>query len=221
MNDLPSPDLHRPRYTDDEEDSGADSMSEAPLPQGYHWGAMVPHPSYTCPPYSCTSCLYQPQNMQVLHACRLPCHLARYNKQHPQVVATPPFQLRHQHACREAVSGGHTGQCGGALAGPGGGQGPAPHAGHPQYSLCHACSQVATLSDQIHNQTDKIVELEKTLDGKKEDLRQTENMLQIEMMNRSSLETTKLELLSEVSGLKLRQVRVPALTFSNLKRHPH
>ena len=32
-------------------------------------------------------------------------------------------------------------------------------------------------------------------------------MLQIEMMNRSSLETTKLELLSEVSGLKLRQVR--------------
>ena len=68
------------------------------------------------------------------------------------------------------------------------------------------------------------MELEKTLDSKKEDLRQTENMLQIEMMNRSSLETTKLELLSEVSGLKLRQVgvgRVPALTFSNLKRHPH
>ena len=65
------------------------------------------------------------------------------------------------------------------------------------------------------------MELEKTLDGKKEDLRQTENMLQIEMMNRSSLETTKLELLSEVSGLKLRQVRVPALTLSNLKRHPH
>ena len=63
------------------------------------------------------------------------------------------------------------------------------------------------LSDQIHNQTDKIVELEKTLDSKKTDLKNTENMLQIEMMNRSSLETTKLELLSEVSGLKLRQVR--------------
>ena len=64
------------------------------------------------------------------------------------------------------------------------------------------------LSDQIHNQTDKIVELEKTLDSKKTDLKNTENMLQIEMMNRSSLETTKLELLSEVSGLKLPQIAV-------------
>ena len=62
------------------------------------------------------------------------------------------------------------------------------------------------LSDQIHNQTDKILDLERTLDSKKEALKRTEDLLQIEMINRSSLETTKLELLSEVSGLKLRQV---------------
>merc|ERR1719410_30126 len=61
------------------------------------------------------------------------------------------------------------------------------------------------LSDQIHNQTDKILDLERTLDTKKEALKKTEDLLQMEMINRSSLETTKLELLSEVSGLKLRQ----------------
>ena len=103
--------------------------------------------------------------------------------------------------------------------------------------------QVSMLSDQIHNQTDKILDLERTLDSKKEALKKTEDLLQIEMINRwrrntctnrmvdrfstslafgdlkskwvgtltsrnprSSLETTKLELLSEVSGLKLRQV---------------
>merc|ERR1719266_213933 len=65
--------------------------------------------------------------------------------------------------------------------------------------------QVSMLSDQIHNQTDKILDLERTLDSKKEALKKTEDLLQIEMINRSSLETTKLELLSEVSGLKLRQ----------------
>ena len=109
----------------------------------------------------------------------------------------------------EAFPGGPTRPGGGEIAGPGGGQGSAAHAGDTSPltspSQTHVL-QVSLLSDQIHNQTDKIVELEKTLDSKKTDLKNTENMLQIEMMNRSSLETTKLELLSEVSGLKLRQV---------------
>ena len=64
---------------------------------------------------------------------------------------------------------------------------------------------MAVLSGQIDHQTEKITDLEKTLDSKKEDLKKTENLLQIEMMNRSSLETTKLELMSEISSLKLKQ----------------
>ena len=40
------------------------------------------------------------------------------------------------------------------------------------------------LSDQIHNQTDKILDLERTLDSKKEALKKTEDLLQIEMINR-------------------------------------
>ena len=44
--------------------------------------------------------------------------------------------------------------------------------------------QVSMLSDQIHNQTDKILDLERTLDSKKEALKNTEDLLQIEMINR-------------------------------------
>ena len=40
------------------------------------------------------------------------------------------------------------------------------------------------LSDQIHNQTDKILDLERTLDSKKEALKKTEDLLQIEMIDR-------------------------------------
>ena len=64
---------------------------------------------------------------------------------------------------------------------------------------------MAVLSDQIENQTEKIGDLEKILDDKKEVLKKTEELLQQEMLNRSSLETTKLELMSEISGLKLKQ----------------
>ena len=61
------------------------------------------------------------------------------------------------------------------------------------------------MSDQIENQTEKIGDLEKILDDKKEVLKKTEELLQQEMLNRSSLETTKLELMSEIPGLKLKQ----------------
>lgn len=64
------------------------------------------------------------------------------------------------------------------------------------------------LSDQIENQTEKISDLEKVLDDKKDVLRKTEDVLQREMLTRSSLETKKLELLSEMSSLKLRQAAV-------------
>ena len=43
------------------------------------------------------------------------------------------------------------------------------------------------------------------LEDKKDVLKKTEDILQREILSRSSLETKKLELMSEISGLKLRQ----------------
>jgi hypothetical protein len=43
---------------------------------------------------------------------------------------------------------------------------------------------VAVLSDQIESQTEKITDLERILDDKKEVLRKTEELLQREMLNR-------------------------------------
>lgn len=68
--------------------------------------------------------------------------------------------------------------------------------------------QVVVLSDQIDSQSEKIGDLEKLLDDKKEVLRRTEDILQREMINRSALETKKLELMSELAGLKLRQAAI-------------
>merc|ERR1719266_2463813 len=56
--------------------------------------------------------------------------------------------------------------------------------------------QVAVLSDQIESATDKVGDMEKLLDDKKEVLRKTEDMLARETITRSSLETQKLELMS-------------------------
>lgn len=46
------------------------------------------------------------------------------------------------------------------------------------------------------------------MDDKKDVLRKTEDVLQREILTRSSLETKKLELLSEISGLKLKHAAV-------------
>ncbi len=46
------------------------------------------------------------------------------------------------------------------------------------------CRKVAVLSDQIENQTEKITDLERILDDKKEVLKKTEELLQREMLNR-------------------------------------
>ena len=64
--------------------------------------------------------------------------------------------------------------------------------------------QVAVLSDQLENQTDKIADLENVLDDKKESLRKTEDMLQREILNKSSLETQKLELIAEITDIKIK-----------------
>ena len=64
--------------------------------------------------------------------------------------------------------------------------------------------QVAVLSDQLENQTDKITDLEKVLDDKKESLRKTEDLLQREILNKSSLETQKLELIAEITDIKIK-----------------
>ena len=55
------------------------------------------------------------------------------------------------------------------------------------------------LADQVDSQIEKIGDLEKLLDDKKEVLRRTEDILQREMINRSALETKKLELLTDLS----------------------
>ncbi|XP_017769627.1 PREDICTED: liprin-beta-2-like isoform X2 [Nicrophorus vespilloides] len=65
--------------------------------------------------------------------------------------------------------------------------------------------QVQVLSEQIEAQGDKITDLEKCLAEKKQQLINSEDLLQREMLSRSSLETQKLELLSTVSELKLQQ----------------
>ncbi|XP_042890730.1 liprin-beta-1-like isoform X6 [Penaeus japonicus] len=65
--------------------------------------------------------------------------------------------------------------------------------------------QVTVLSEQVEAQTEKIADLENLLEEKKELLRKTEEQLQKEVMTRSSLETQRLELFSEISNLKLRQ----------------
>merc|ERR1719471_510924 len=64
--------------------------------------------------------------------------------------------------------------------------------------------QVAVLSDQLENQTDKITDLETVLDDKKETLRKTEDLLQREILNKSSLETQKLELVAEITDIKVK-----------------
>ena len=61
--------------------------------------------------------------------------------------------------------------------------------------------QVVVLADQVDSQIEKIGDLEKLLDDKKEVLRRTEDILQREMINRSALETKKLELMTDLSQL--------------------
>ncbi|TRY87861.1 hypothetical protein DNTS_030009 [Danionella cerebrum] len=64
--------------------------------------------------------------------------------------------------------------------------------------------QVSVLTDQVEAQGEKIRDLDLCLDEHREKLNATEEMLQQELLCRSSLETQKLELMTEISSLKLK-----------------
>ncbi|XP_027007130.1 liprin-beta-1 isoform X2 [Tachysurus fulvidraco] len=64
--------------------------------------------------------------------------------------------------------------------------------------------QVSVLTDQVEVQGEKIRDLEMCLEEHRMKLNATEELLQQELLSRSMLETQKLELLTEVSSLKLK-----------------
>ncbi|XP_044279070.1 liprin-beta-1 isoform X1 [Varanus komodoensis] len=68
--------------------------------------------------------------------------------------------------------------------------------------------QVSVLTDQVDAQGEKIRDLENCLEEHREKLNATEEMLQQELLSRTSLETQKLDLMTEVSNLKLKLTAV-------------
>ncbi|XDV24710.1 hypothetical protein PO909_028806 [Leuciscus waleckii] len=64
--------------------------------------------------------------------------------------------------------------------------------------------QVSVLTDQVEVQGEKIRDLDSSLEEHRMKLSATEELLQQELLSRSALETEKLELLTEVSSLKLK-----------------
>ncbi|XP_035273798.1 liprin-beta-2 isoform X2 [Anguilla anguilla] len=66
--------------------------------------------------------------------------------------------------------------------------------------------QVSVLTEQVEAQGEKIRDLESSLDEHQHKLSSTEEMLQQELFSRTSLETEKLDLMDEVSHLKLKLV---------------
>lgn len=68
--------------------------------------------------------------------------------------------------------------------------------------------QVSVLTDQVEAQGEKIRDLDLCLEEHREKLNATEEMLQQELLLRSALETQKLELISEISNLKLKMTAV-------------
>uniref|UniRef100_A0A2K6GTU5 PPFIA binding protein 2 n=1 Tax=Propithecus coquereli TaxID=379532 RepID=A0A2K6GTU5_PROCO len=66
--------------------------------------------------------------------------------------------------------------------------------------------KVSVLTDQVEAQGEKIRDLEVCLEGHQVKLNAAEEMLQQELLSRTSLETQKLDLMTEVSELKLKLV---------------
>ncbi|KAI5623908.1 liprin-beta-1 isoform X4, partial [Silurus asotus] len=64
--------------------------------------------------------------------------------------------------------------------------------------------QVSVLTDQVEVQGEKIRDLDLCLEEHREKLNSTEEMLQQELISRSTLEAQKLELMAEISNLKLK-----------------
>ncbi|KAM6937778.1 liprin-beta-2b isoform 2-T2 [Xenentodon cancila] len=77
--------------------------------------------------------------------------------------------------------------------------------------------QVSVLTDQVEAQGEKIRDLESSLEEHRQKLASTEEMLQQELMSRTSLETQKLDLMDEVSYLKLKLV---SMEESRTNTHP-
>ncbi|XP_038561528.1 liprin-beta-2b isoform X11 [Micropterus salmoides] len=77
--------------------------------------------------------------------------------------------------------------------------------------------QVSVLTDQVEAQGEKIRDLESSLEEHRQKLASTEEMLQQELMSRTSLETQKLDLMDEVSYLKLKLV---SMEDTNANSHP-
>uniref|UniRef100_A0A8B9HMR5 PPFIA binding protein 1a n=1 Tax=Astyanax mexicanus TaxID=7994 RepID=A0A8B9HMR5_ASTMX len=68
--------------------------------------------------------------------------------------------------------------------------------------------QVSVLTDQVEVQGEKIRDLDMCLEEHRMKLNATEELLQQELLSRSTLETQKLELLTEISSLKLKLATV-------------
>ncbi|KAM4747041.1 liprin-beta-1 isoform 2-T2 [Rhinophrynus dorsalis] len=68
--------------------------------------------------------------------------------------------------------------------------------------------QVSVLTDQVEAQGEKIRDLDFCLEEHREKLNATEEMLQQELLSRTSLETQKLDLMAEISNLKLKLAAV-------------
>ncbi|XP_073477818.1 liprin-beta-1 isoform X12 [Aquarana catesbeiana] len=68
--------------------------------------------------------------------------------------------------------------------------------------------QVSVLTDQVEAQGEKIRDLEFCLEEHREKLNATEEMLQQELLSRTTLETQKLDLMAEISTLKLKLTAV-------------
>ncbi|XP_075693902.1 liprin-beta-2 isoform X4 [Rhinoderma darwinii] len=66
--------------------------------------------------------------------------------------------------------------------------------------------QVSVLTDQVEAQGDKIRDLETCVEEHNLKLNATEEMLQQELLSRTSLETQKLDLMAEISNLKIQLV---------------
>ncbi|XP_030586656.1 liprin-beta-2b isoform X4 [Archocentrus centrarchus] len=77
--------------------------------------------------------------------------------------------------------------------------------------------QVSVLTDQVEAQGEKIRDLESSLEEHRQKLASTEEMLQQELMSRTSLETQKLDLMDEVSFLKLKLV---SMEETHTNSHP-
>uniref|UniRef100_A0A2I3TQR5 Liprin-beta-1/2 coiled-coil domain-containing protein n=1 Tax=Pan troglodytes TaxID=9598 RepID=A0A2I3TQR5_PANTR len=68
--------------------------------------------------------------------------------------------------------------------------------------------QLSMLTDQVEDEGEKIRDLEFCLEEHREKVNATEEMLQQELLSRTSLETQKLDLMAEISNLKLKLTAV-------------